>query len=105
MNTWNDLTADEKRELELAFDGPIPPRAIADKIRMRVVRDAAYLTKAIQHQRAVCAIWAGDLATARVAGREGNVDWYARCLATSTRKLEALQCELDSLTPAQHAAE
>ena len=30
-----DLTLAERAELERAYDGPIPPQAIADKIRMR----------------------------------------------------------------------
>lgn len=94
LHATDELTSEERSELELAFDGPIPPQAIADKIRMRPTRDVAYLEKRIAEMFSVCQMFGADLSDARASGNQGSVDYWSNVLAGSTRKLQALRDEL-----------
>lgn len=95
----DELTYDERMELEMTYDGPIPPQAIADKIRMRLPREeelrgkiAAYAAAAADH------LYVADIYKAR--RQDGLVDMETRKARHALDMQTECERELEQLEPA-----
>lgn len=94
----SELTLAELGELHAAYDGPVPPQAIADKIRMRPVRDEKYLREEIESTLTQGQTWANFLHEDRQKpDNDWAVDFNSRKLAECTRRVQALRDELEAL--------
>ena len=90
-----EISAEEMRELELRYNGPIPTQALEDVVATRPVRDAAYLQikisdllQSIKWHRAELAALVSD---------EWAQNYHTANIDKKHREIDALRKEMEGL--------